>query len=140
VRTLMLISIEQFVTCPIVFGCWEIPVSTILNGAPLSKIPREIKDKSGDLLIANAKVWTFANVLIYNVPVQYRTALSSMCDLVWQSIVSEFAARCGSDDEQLEAVMCDDMPLISKNPVVGSPLFATVGDNKMTVTMKRVCS
>jgi len=97
-RTGMLILLEQFVTCPIIYGIWEIPVSTLLNGAPPSRIQYEVKDKLGDMLIENAKVWTLANVIIYNSPLQYRPAVANVMDIIWQRILSDFAADCGSED------------------------------------------
>ena len=42
-----------------------IPLVACLNGASLSEVPSEIS-KQLILLIANAKVWTPANVVIYN--------------------------------------------------------------------------
>ena len=103
VRTLLgLVIVDQFVACPIIYGLWEIPVSTALNGAPVSRIPYEIKDKLGNLLIENAKVWTWVNILIYNIPGQYRSALASAGDIVWQSIVSDFAADCGNEEGEDE--------------------------------------
>lgn len=108
-RILMLILTEQFVTCPLIYGFWEIPVSTLMNGAPVSRIPYEIKDKLGSMLIENAKVWTWFNLLIYNVPVQYRAGISNIGDVLWQSIVSDFSASCGSSDECVIA----EMPLLA---------------------------
>jgi hypothetical protein len=99
-RTGMLIILEQFVFCPIIYGIWEIPVSTLLNGAPPSRIQYEVKDKLGDMLIENAKVWTLANIFIYNAPLQYRTAMANVMDIIWQSIVSDFAADCGNGDKE----------------------------------------
>jgi hypothetical protein len=112
-RTGMLILIEQFVTCPLVYGFWEIPVSTLLNGSSTSRILYEVKDKLGDMLIENAKVWTLANVIIYNTPLQYRSAISNIMDIIWQSVVSDFAADCGNDDgmdEELVVAMQDVNP------------------------------
>ena len=109
VRTFSSIIIEQFLACPIIFGLWEIPAATILNNAPLTRIPYEIDDKLGDMLIVNAKVWTAANLIIYNVPVQYRVGLSSIIDIFWQSIVSDFAADCGSDEIECSI---DQRPLV----------------------------
>ena len=48
----------------------------------------------GPLLIANAKVWTPANLLIYNAPLQYRVLAANAIDLVWAAICSETAAEC----------------------------------------------
>lgn len=104
VTTGLSILIEQFVWCPLVFGLFEIPVSTALNGGgSTSLIKQEIDDKLGGLLVDNAKVWTLANVIIYNAPVQYRTPISNIVDILWQSIVSDVAADCGS----VENDVCD---------------------------------
>jgi hypothetical protein len=107
IRTISFMLTEQFVACPILFGLWEIPAATVMNNAPLERIPYEIEDKLKDMLIANAKVWTAANVIIYNIPVQYRVGLSNVIDIFWQSIVSDFAADCGTegcsvDDDRYE--------------------------------------
>lgn len=98
IKTTSLIIIEQFVACPIIFSTFEIPAATILNNAPLKRIPYEINDKLYDMLVANFKIWTWANIVIYNVPVQYRVGLSNVIDIFWQSIVADFAANCGNDN------------------------------------------
>ena len=87
-RTACSIALEQFVWCPIVYSIWDIPMPRLLSGAPLSSVPDDIQDKLGGLLVANAKVWTFINILIYNIPVEWRVVVSSLADLVWQSILS----------------------------------------------------
>lgn len=117
-RTFSSIVIEQFVVCPIIFGLWEIPAASILNNAPVRRIPYEVEDKLGNMLIANAKVWTVANLIIYNIPVQYRVGFSNLIDIFWQSIVSEFAAECGTkdktqanDDSKSASLMPDDKAL-----------------------------
>lgn len=107
-RTILLILMEQFIACPLVFGCWELPVATVLNGAPISDIKYEIKSKLGRMLKENAKIWTFANMIIYNAPVQYRAALGNLIDILWQSIVSDFAADCGRGSTMEECLMDDD--------------------------------
>ncbi len=100
-RTVTAIIIEQFVACPIIFGLWEIPAATLLNNSPPTKIPYEVQDKLGNMLLANAKVWTVANVILYNIPVQYRVGFANVIDIFWQSIVSDFAADCGGPDEEI---------------------------------------
>lgn len=99
VTTSLSILIEQFLWCPIVFGTFEIPVSTLLNGGPLSSVRNEVDTKLNGLLVSNAKVWTLANVVIYNSPVQWRPAVSNCVDLLWQSIVSDVAADCGNFED-----------------------------------------
>ena len=60
------------------------------------------------LLVSNAKVWTLANVVIYNVPVDWRPAISNLVDILWQSIVSDVAADCGKvDDDVCEVPLMD---------------------------------
>lgn len=101
-KTILSILIEQFLWCPIVFGLFEIPVSTFLNGGDLSSVKNEVDSKLGSLLISNAKIWTFANLLIYGViPVDYRPIISNIVDVGWQSIVSSVSADCGKVDDDI---------------------------------------
>ena len=101
-KTILSILIEQFLWCPIVFGLFEIPVSTFLNGGDLSSVKKEVDSKLGSLLISNAKIWTFANLLIYGViPVDYRPIISNIVDVGWQSIVSSVSADCGKVDDDI---------------------------------------
>ena len=58
VTTALSILIEQFFWCPIVFGTFEIPISTLLNGGSFSTVQKEVDSKLGGLLVNNAKVWT----------------------------------------------------------------------------------
>lgn len=102
VKTILSILIEQFLWCPIVFGTFEIPVSTLLNGGGLSSVKKEVDSKLGDLLISNAKIWTFANILIYGpVPVAWRPVISNCVDIIWQSIVSSVSADCGKVEDDI---------------------------------------
>jgi hypothetical protein len=43
--------------------------------------------------VENAKVWTLVNILIYNIPVQYRLLVMSVANVFWQSVVSKIASR-----------------------------------------------
>jgi hypothetical protein len=106
-RTVALILAEQFITCPLIYGLWEIPVSTILNGASPSKIPNEVQSKMVPMLIDNAKIWTWANFVIYNVPLQYRAICGNIMDILWQSIVSDYAADCGKEEERRNVVLLE---------------------------------
>lgn len=129
-RVFMLMSTEQIFVCPIIYGMWEIPVSTILNGAPISRIPFEIKDKLVDMLVESAKIWTFGNVLIYSSPVQYRSAISNVGDVLWQSIVSDFSADCGNEDEDELVVSMRDYPSVSPPSEINNSVPA----NRSTLT------
>ena len=105
--TFLSIIIEQFIWCPIVFGTFEIPISTLLNGGSVSTVKKEVDSKLNGLLVSNAKVWTLANVVIYNVPVDWRPAISNVVDILWQSIVSDVAADCGKVDDDVCEVPMD---------------------------------
>lgn len=107
VTTALSIVIEQFVWCPVVFGTFEIPVSTLLNGGSFSTIRKEVDSKLNGLLVSNAKVWTLANVIIYNAPVEWRPPISNCVDLLWQSIVSDVAADCGKVEDDVCEVVRD---------------------------------
>ena len=105
VTTFLSIVIEQFFWCPIVFGTFEIPVSTLLNGGSVSTVRKEVDSKLNGLLVSNAKVWTLANIIIYNAPVEWRPPVSNCVDVLWQSIVSDVAADCGkAEDDVCEVV------------------------------------
>ncbi|CAB9526279.1 expressed unknown protein [Seminavis robusta] len=110
--TILSILLDQFLASPVVFALWDIPVPILLSKSMEEEstetsppkqqqqqqqpqqedlhvhIPQQIQDKLGGLLVANAKIWTFANAIIYNLPLEYRVVASSVTDLVWQSIVS----------------------------------------------------
>lgn len=127
-RTISAITIEQFLACPIIFGLWEIPAATLLNNAPVKRIPYEIEDKLNNMLIANAKVWTIANLIIYNIPVQYRVGLANVIDIFWQSIVSDFAADCGGPIEECQLDENTEENALAaplRNPVVVEDMLVT---------------
>jgi hypothetical protein len=130
IRTVMLVLAEQFITCPLIYGLWEIPMSTLLNGASASRIPYEVKDKLLDMLFENAKIWTVANILIYNVPLQYRTGLANIMDVILQSIVSDFAAACGKKvevekDHQSSFDKEEDMVVIMRDDITAQTSAAS---------------
>lgn len=94
-RIIVTMLLEQFLFSPIVFGTWDIPIATLLNGANINAIPSEVRNKLGGLLWSNAMVWTPANIIIYSIPSTYRIGFSNLIDILWQSIVAEVAADCG---------------------------------------------
>lgn len=87
-KTVSSILMEQFLACPVIYSLWDVPVPALLAGTPVSKIPSLIKEKVPDLLIENAKVWTMANVIVYNLPVQWRLLAVAVAEVFWASIVS----------------------------------------------------
>jgi len=94
------ITMEQFLWCPLVYGTFEIPISTVMNGGKPASIKNEVDQKLNGLLVSNAKVWTLANLVIYNAPIEWRLFIANVIDIFWQSIVSDVAADCGGDGEE----------------------------------------
>ena len=99
-RVAISMAIEQFLWCPIVYSLYLIPTSILLNGGALSEVAAEVRQKLPALLVDNAKVWSPANVLIYNVPLQYRAVTSNGFDLIWATVCARMAASCAIDDEE----------------------------------------
>lgn len=87
-RTVTSILLEQFIACPIVYALWDIPVPALLNGTGLLSLPDRVREKLGGLLITNAKVWTFGNMILYNIPIEWRVLAMNFADLGWCVILS----------------------------------------------------
>jgi hypothetical protein len=71
---------------------WDIPVPALLSGSPLRTIPSQVQSKIPELVVENAKVWTLVNIIIYNIPVQYRLLVMSVANVFWQAIVSKITS------------------------------------------------
>lgn len=99
-RILFSMGLEQFAWCPILYAFYVLPMSVLLNGGVLADIPKEIRERLPGLLVANAKVWTPANLLIYNVPLELRVVTANAVDIVWASFCSNVAAECGTDADE----------------------------------------
>lgn len=82
------ILLEQFIWCPLLYSSWDIPFPMIWRGDALEVIPQQVQATIGPLLYKNAKVWTFANILVYKIPLQWRVVVVSLTDIVWASILS----------------------------------------------------
>ena len=96
-QTVSAILLEQFVACPLIYSLWDIPFPMIMNGAPVESVPGQVKQKIGPLLTENAKVWCVLNIVIYNLPVQYRLPTMSVADIFWQSVIASVAAEATAD-------------------------------------------
>ena len=92
-RTIISISLEQFLMSPFIFTFWDIPLPALLRGSPLRQIPAQVESKLVPLLVANSKVWTFANLITYNIPMDYRVLFSSLTDIIWQSINASITSQ-----------------------------------------------
>ena len=102
-KTALSILMEQFIACPIIYSLWDIPVPALLAGIEPSKIPHMVRDKVPGLLLDNAKVWTVANIVVYNLPVQWRVFAVSVAEIFWASIVSSVATSGTSSMAFVEA-------------------------------------
>jgi len=100
VRTAISIGLEQFIACPIVYALWDIPLPTYLSGVPAKEVPHQVKNKLGGLLVENAKVWTFVNALIYNIPLEWRVLAVSTADIFWQAVVSSVTSKDISEEAE----------------------------------------
>jgi hypothetical protein len=92
IKTLSQVALEQLVACPIIYSLWDIPVPALLKGTPPKEIVAQVQGKVGGLLWENAKVWTLVNCIVYQVPLQFRVLFMSVCDVFWQSVVSDVAS------------------------------------------------
>jgi len=93
IRTMINISLEQFLVCPIVFSLWDIPVTAVMRGTTIEQVPAQIQEKLKPLLLANAKAWTLVNIVTYNIPLEYRLLFTSAASIVWESISSGITSK-----------------------------------------------
>ena len=104
VGTVVALVLDLTLACPFIYATWDIPLPALLRGTPLGEIPHQIRRKIGEMLVASAKVWTPVNILIYNVPVQYRVYIMSFADVFWQSIVSSIVSTSAAVLEVPETI------------------------------------
>lgn len=96
IRVVLLILFEQFAGSPLYYSAYEIPVSTLMNGAKISRIPYEIRTRLLSILFADLTLWTGANFIIYNAPLKHRAGISNLFSVLWQVVImSDFSADCG---------------------------------------------
>lgn len=139
IRTGINILLEQFLVCPILFTLWDIPVTSVMRGSSVERVPDQVREKLVPLLVANAKVWTLVNIITYNIPLEYRLVFASAASIVSESINS------GITSKQIETLPPPVVPVsASDSSVVSGHAFgidstataavmaATVGKN-MTI-------
>jgi hypothetical protein len=126
VKTALGVLLEEVIAMPIVMSLWDIPVPALLSGSPLSTIPSQVKSKIPELVVENAKVWTLVNILIYNIPVQYRLLVMSVANVFWQAIVSKItSAEIVLENAGAESLGMD----MSIQAQTASPLSASLENN-----------
>ena len=130
-RTLFSILLDQFLASPFVISIWEIPMPILLtpvddhdgttttNNNKFQRIRTEVRGKLGLLLVENAKVWTVANIIIYNLPFEYRVLASSCTDVVWQSILSRNVNDASAMPTTSTKDATEDLVFSSSSTVVG---------------------
>jgi Mpv17 / PMP22 family len=92
IRVAVCIMLEQCLVSPVFYSLWDIPVPALLSGSPVRQLPAQVANKLGPMLIANAKVWTPANLITYNLAPEFRVLFASCTDLVWQAICSQITS------------------------------------------------
>lgn len=135
-KTASSIAMEQFIACPIVYSLWDIPVPALLAGTDPSQIPRLVREKVPGLLVDNAKVWTVANVIVYNLPVQWRVFAVSVFEIFWASIVSSVATSGSSSVAFVEAqdALIDQMAVEKRDKVIEEALSPSFEASKIDET------
>jgi len=109
-RTIVAILLEQFFWVPLVYTFWDIPVPTLLSkDIENTSIPSQVQTKLPGLLVDNAKVWTFINIIVYNAPVQYRVLISSMADILWQSILSRHVMTNDTEEVKDDGILLEGL-------------------------------
>lgn len=93
IQTIVSILLEQFIASPIIFGLWDLPILSLMHGAPPASIPGIVRQKLPKLLITNAKLWTFVNIFIYNIPLKFRVFVLSIAIVFWESLVSSITRQ-----------------------------------------------
>lgn len=99
-RIILSIILEQIVFCPIAYAFWDIPSLALMEGSSMEEVKERVNTKLGVLLINNAKVWTFANILIYSLPAQYRVLAMSMVDILWQAVLSSVLTSDNTNEKK----------------------------------------
>ena len=117
-HTALSILLEQMFWCPLVFATYQIPASVLQNGGSLNDVPAAVRRQLGELLVANLKIWTPANIIIYNTPLQWRVLASNGVDLIWGYVCSSFAAdACATDDDEC---LADAEAQLTRPSIAGS--------------------
>ena len=122
------LALEQLIWCPLVFSTYQIPAAVLANGGTLSEVPAAVRGRVVELLIANAKLWTTANLVIYNTPLEWRVLASNLVDLVWGYIMADFAQKCDADADsrQDEDGVCVAVTEVPPSPTLRAPALLRI--------------
>ena len=73
------------------------PVTLGLLG--VEEAAKDVQSELPKTLVSSAKVWTLANVFLYNCPLEYRVLASNCVDLFWALLLSQTVAECNEEME-----------------------------------------
>lgn len=88
------VALEQLVWAPLYFAFYDLPAASLLNGVAPDDAPAVVKRMLPSTLLASAKIWTPANILVYSAPLEYRLAVSNAFDLLWSTVNADIAVDC----------------------------------------------
>lgn len=144
--TVVSLTSEQFLWAPIFFGVYFLPLTGLLKGKDAEGIVQEVKEEIIPTLWANAQVWTFLNIIIYNVPLPVRPFVSNLGDICWSAylsfivqsdhaedkpVISETAAiEAASLESLVEQDQVSSQVVPFKSPAVLQPEKVLVGDRE----------
>ena len=93
-RVALQMALEQFFWVPLYVAFYDLPFASRLNGVPARRVPNVVRDSYVSTLVASAKLWTPANLLVYSTPVRVPPLVSNVFDLAWNTVNSDIAASC----------------------------------------------
>jgi hypothetical protein len=96
-RVALQMALEQFFWVPLYVAFYDLPFASRLNGVPARRVPNVVRDSYVSTLVASAKLWTPANLLVYSTPVEYRLLVSNIFDLAWNTVNSDISASCSEE-------------------------------------------
>lgn len=99
------IAVDQLLWTPVWYAAFYLPLSGALKGNSPRKVFEEVQQRTVPLCLENAKLWLPACLLIYNVPLEYRTLTTNMIDLAWVCILSALSNGQGKAEPQQQQVV-----------------------------------
>ena len=96
-RVALQMALEQFFWVPLYVAFYDLPFASRLNGVPARRVPNVVRDSYVSTLVASAKLWTPANLLVYSTPVEYRLLVSNIFDLAWNTVNADISASCSEE-------------------------------------------
>ena len=119
--------LEQVTFSPMVLALWDLPVPMLCRGDPWHQVPGQVRALLLPVCLENAKLWTWANLVVYSAPLPYRVALTSCADAVWQMLLAEQLAA-GTTEPAPVFLVADDESTVTPTgaPVLGGEVYSPV--------------